>query len=392
MKKKVLFLISRFLDGGIDTILVEYLRNLDFSQVEPTLAIGIRMEGLEVHLDKIPPEVRIVYLEDSPLLTDPRKRKFEGKLPASMKLIDELVLNPVRRFRMTGRLRKLVKEADAVIDFDSTFYSMIPATEKPVIGFYHFSIEENLKRHRRHTLRQMHGMSRYSNIVLLSEDMVGEGERLFPELKGKFVRIYNGYNLPELRKRGEAEIPAGLVPGGYFLMVARLEESQKDHETLFRAYTRLPDLSSDGNGAGIPELVLIGEGKDRERLEELVENLGISEKVRFLGFRSDPLPFMKNALALVHSSKFEGFGLVLVEAMALGTPVIASDCKSGPAEILEEGKSGILFRVGDVEGLAGELHRIAEDPGLRKELREKSIRRSEVFDIRRSVDRLMRLI
>lgn len=390
-KRKILFLISRFLDGGIDTILVEYLRNLDFSKLDVTLGIGIHMGELEVHLHRIPKEVRIVHLVEEPLFTSPRKKKITGELSASGKVLDEIFLNPVRRIRMKGVLRRLVKDSDVIVDFDSTFYSFLSDCRKPVIGFYHFSIEENLKRQRRHTLRQMKGMAHYRNIVLLSDVMVKEGVRFFPELKEKFVRIYNGYDLPKLRERGDEALEEGIAPGRYFLMVARLEESQKDYTTLLHAFAEFQELSERVPGAEDISLLIAGEGKDREKLTTLAETLGIARKVRFLGFRSNPLPLMRNSLALVHSSKYEGFGLVIAEALALGKAVVASDCKSGPAEILENGESGILFPVGDTHTLAKELLKIACEPEFRTAMEWKGLRRSEAFDISRSVGQLMDL-
>lgn len=103
---------------------------------------------------------------------------------------------------------------------------MLRSCRVPVIGFYHFSIEENLRRSRRHTLRQMHGMANYVHIALISNVMVEEGKRLFPELASRFTRIYNGYNFADLRRRGEAETVVE-VRKPYFVAVERLEESQR---------------------------------------------------------------------------------------------------------------------------------------------------------------------
>jgi glycosyltransferase involved in cell wall biosynthesis len=99
-------------------------------------------------------------------------------------------------------------------------------------------------------------------------------------------------------------------------------------------------------------LVIIGDGKAGPALKGLAEELNIAPRVRFLGARSDPYPYMARADALVISSKFEGFGGVIVEALALGIPVVATDCKSGPAEILDGGRYGTLVPVGNADRLA----------------------------------------
>ncbi len=265
-KKRLLFLICALLDGGIDTILVEYLRNIDLGKFDVTLAIGIKMDEFEVHLPKIPHGVRIEYLVDAPRLTRWRKAKHTRRLPAAIKLYDEIILNPLRKLTSSRRLQRLLASHDAVIDFDATFYTALRRYPVPVVGFYHFSIAENLARNRRHTMRQMHGMAHYTAIALICDAMIDEGRRLFPELSHKFTRIYNGYNL---RRRAAAPLPAALIPPpqGYFLSVARLEESQKDITTLLKAYALMRSLSAAPHT--LPHLWLLGTGRDRSRLETL---------------------------------------------------------------------------------------------------------------------------
>lgn len=386
-KHRLLFLISRFLDGGIDTILVEYLRNIDLGKFEVTLAIGIKMEGLEVHLSKIPAGVKVVYLNDAPALTRWRREKISRRLPLHIKIYDELLLNPMRSAVASRRLRRLVENCDEVIDFDATFYTVLRNCPRPVTGFYHFSIDENLRRSPRHTRRQMEGMARYNRIALISDIMVEEGKRLFPSLTDKFVRIYNGYNFNELRRRAEAPLPEMIPATPYIVSVARMEESQKDNTTLLKAYRlmldRLPATAT------APHLVLVGEGRDRMALQQLAADLGIAQLTTFTGFISDAAPVIGRSLGLVLSSKYEGFGLVLVEAMILGRPVIATDCPSGPAEILQNGKAGLLVPPSDTEALADALTVIATDKEARRHLAEAATARGADFDIHNSVNQLL---
>lgn len=387
-KKRLLFLLSRFLDGGIDTILVEYLNNIDFSRFEVTLAIGIDMGEREVFLPRVSPEVDVVHLVEGELLTRLPRRKLSGKPPFLEKAFDESVINPLRRMIVKRRLDRLVMSHDAVVDFDSSFYSKLRDCRKPVVGFYHFSIEENLRRSARHTRRQMAGMKGYAKIVVVSDAMLEEGRRLFPELSDKFVRIYNGYDLEGIVRRGSLA-PEIKLPERYFVSVARLEESQKDNATLIRAYAEFRKRSGSSR---LPSLVMAGTGKDSGMLSDLVKSLGLQDSVVMAGFVENPYPLMKHSIALILSSKYEGFGLVLVEAMALGKPVIASDCVSGPAEILENGKSGLLFPTGDIQALASCMEALATDDDMRTRLSDASLRRSKSFDIRESVNELMDIL
>lgn len=393
-KKRILFLISRFLDGGIDTILVEYLQNIPLDQYDVTLAVGVKMDELEVHLKRIPEGVKVEYLVDSPSLTRIKKAKIKGRVGFGLKLWDELALNPLRKAQSAWRLGRLKQKADAIIDFDSTFYSSLKGTrQRPVTGFYHFSIAENLRRSKRHTRRQMEGMAAYDHIALISDAMVDEGLQLFPDLARKFVRIYNGYNLQALRQRGDAPLPADVSSGSYLVAVERLEESQKDISTLLKAFAQTlinPEFTRiDALRPAPLRLKIVGTGRDRSRLERLAQDLGIADRVDFLGFQPDAAPWIANSLALVHSSKYEGFGLVLAEALILGRAVAATDCPSGPAEVLDYGRAGMLIPVGDEKVMSRVMTLLASDPVRRAELEAAALKRAEDFNIQKSVNQLL---
>ncbi len=381
-------MLSRFLDGGIDTALVEYLNNIDYSRYEVTLGIGVSMGDREVFLSRISPEVKVVHIIGERFLVRSRQRKLSRKLPLYEKIFDETVVNLIRRRLLGRRLDRLVSSHDAIVDFDSTFYSLIRDHGKPVVGFYHFSIAENLRRSERHCRRQMDGMSRYSRIVVVSDTMLEEGRRLFPSLQEKFVRIYNGYDFEDIERRGN--MPPGMkLPSRYFISVARLEESQKDNETLIKAYA---EFRKHTECSSVPSLVLVGKGRDKEMLSGLVEELGLQDSVILTGFIENPYPLIRQSIALVLSSKYEGFGLVLVEGMGLGVPVVASDCPSGPAEILENGKSGLLFPTGDIQALAYNLEKLATDGETCRRMSAVSLERSKAFSIQRSVNELMEVL
>ena len=128
------------------------------------------------------------------------------------------------------------------------------------------------------------------------------------------------------------------------LGVGRLT-TQKDFGILLRAFAKL-------RAQRPARLMILGESELRPALEALARQLGIDVDVALPGFTDNPYAYMRRAALFVLSSRFEGFGNVLAEAMACGTPVVSTDCPSGPAEILEGGKWGRLVPVGDVEALA----------------------------------------
>lgn len=109
-------------------------------------------------------------------------------------------------------------------------------------------------------------------------------------------------------------------------------------------------------------LVLAGEGPLKEDLQDLAIALDIEDRVDFLGFVPNPYKYMRRAGLLAVSSRYEGFGLILTEALACGTPVVSTDCPGGPSDILKDGEYGELVDVGDPRGLADAMARTLSDP------------------------------
>ncbi len=130
---------------------------------------------------------------------------------------------------------------------------------------------------------------------------------------------------------------------------------QKDFPTLLRAFARIQNRRP-------ARLTILGEGDKRNELEALTRDLGIQDYVSFPGFVDNPFSYMARADVFVLSSEWEGFGNVLVEAMACGTPVVSTDCPSGPSEILCDGKYGPLVPIGDHVALADSIKETLDDP------------------------------
>lgn len=129
------------------------------------------------------------------------------------------------------------------------------------------------------------------------------------------------------------------------LAIGRLTP-QKDFATLLHAFAKV-SVSSN--------LLILGEGEERAALEQLAKQLGIAERVQMPGYERNPFKYMRRAAVFALSSRYEGLPNALIQAMACGCPVVATDCPSGPREILDGGKYGVLVPVGDVEALAHAL-------------------------------------
>lgn len=138
------------------------------------------------------------------------------------------------------------------------------------------------------------------------------------------------------------------------LGVGRFVE-QKDFATLIAAFAALVKKKD-------ARLILLGEGPLRDELRMQAQQLGVADRVDMPGFYKNPLPFIRRAAILALSSRFEGFGNVLVEALACGTQVVSTDCTFGPAEILAHGEYGRLVPVGDAPAMAEALEAAFAQP------------------------------
>ncbi|GAB7095460.1 hypothetical protein JCM30237_26140 [Halolamina litorea] len=163
-------------------------------------------------------------------------------------------------------------------------------------------------------------------------------------------------------------------------MSAGRHAPEKDFRTLVDAFASLREKRE-------ARLVLIGDGPEHEALVEYADSMDVAEDIDLPGFVNNVYPYMSNANVFALSSKTEVFGMVIVEAMGCGCPVVSTDC-TGPTEILADGEYGPLSPVGDVERMADALERTLNDPLDVETLRS----RAREFSTERSVERYEALI
>jgi glycosyltransferase involved in cell wall biosynthesis len=203
---------------------------------------------------------------------------------------------------------------------------------------------------------------RASRVVALSHGVADDLRGLAPTLAGRISVIYNA-GLDDSVRAGAAEpLDLPLPDSERPLLVAcgRLTR-QKGYPYLLEAFARLQQL--------IPsQLWIVGEGEDRPLLERQIRQSNLGDRVRLLGFQHNPYKYMAAADVFVLSSLWEGFGNVIVEAMACGSPVVATDCPHGPAEIITQDVNGLLVPPADAAALTEAIARVLRDGELRRRL------------------------
>ena len=363
-KTKIVFLISRFLDGGIDSVLVDYLRFLSISgKYQISLLIEQKMDELEVFRSQVPSHVQIYHSIESKMLMKWRKRKISRRLPLPIKIYDEIILSPIRRYLIVKSLKKLASQNDVIIDFDCCSYSLLKNVDVKKVVWLHSNFKEVMKQNKRRMLRIGKHLNYYDKIVTICHAMREEGACFFPNIENKLVVIYNAKKREDLLRRSQESITDNRINEPYILAVERLEEIAKDLTTLLYAYQILRQKYGHSE-----KLYLLGKGQSEKYLRQLALTLDIAENVVFLGFHSNPYLWMKHAELLVHSAKSEGLPTVLVEGLMLDKLMVSTDCPTGPREILDDGKAGLLTPVGDAPAMAEAMHELLTDKALQIEV------------------------
>ncbi len=220
-------------------------------------------------------------------------------------------------------------------------------------------------------------------IVAVSEGAAADLTRSAGIGRRRVEVVYNPVVTPELlasadRRLGHPWFQAGQPP--VIVGVGRLTRA-KDFPTLLRAFATV-------RGQQPARLLILGEGEERHGLEALARQLGIERDAALPGFVENAAAYVARSAVFVLSSAWEALPTVLIEAMAVGTPVVSTDCRNGPAEILRGGSLGKLVPVGDVSAMAAAISGTLRHPPGTEELR----RRAQQFSLDASVESYLRIM
>jgi glycosyltransferase involved in cell wall biosynthesis len=203
-------------------------------------------------------------------------------------------------------------------------------------------------------------------VTLPSQGCCNDLVRHFPVSRHNIRKLWNPVDCAAIRRQSfqldaRAANWRDRTQGIRLVHVGRLDP-QKNHDLLLAICA---ELRRRGRRFS---LALVGDGHDRRRIEEHVRSLDLGNEVTFAGEQRNPYPWITAADALLLTSRFEAFALVLVEAMVCGTPVVSVDCSAGPSEILAGGEYGMLVPNNDPAVFANAVEQLIEEPRLARSL------------------------
>ena len=362
---KVAFLLHALTGGGAEKVVTRILRHLDRERFHPLL---ILIEKKGYLIEEIPIDVPVLDCG-----------RYDGGGP----------------WKWMWKLKGFIREQrpDVLLSFlwfsnviavlarylSGTDTRLILSERSTVIGSREGLFQETL---RRIAIRFLY---RSAEKIVVNADGIHSQFTGYFRFPAERVRtIHNPLDMETILVQSAAEldrIPAGT--GSAIIVAMGRFSREKGFDLLIRAIARIRAPA---------KLLLLGEGREEKKLRRLVEELGVSDRVEFLGFRKNPYPVLRGATLFVLPSRYEGFPNGLAEAMALGVPCVATRCKTGPEEIIADGENGLLVPVEDPDAMAGAIDRLIGDPALRERLgasAQKSVRKFNAGEMVRQYESLI---
>ena len=373
---KILVLHGHLSMGGEERVLLNVLRNLVELNYDVDLLITWNHKENNLFENEIPKKVNYEFLFDS----------YNGK----NKLIKEIY----RIRAKTTYLKKIEKKIknekyDIVIDYSSNLLKYDNFDIKiPVFAWIHFSLTFGEKLTLEKIKKYKKQYKKYSKIFAITRVMKEEFINKVGIDEKKVELVYNPIDLKLIEKKAEnvEKKYENYLKQDYFLQVSRLTQ-QKQPEHLVDIYYKLKQ-------AGIKEkLYFIGDGEKKEIIKQKIKEYNLEDDIILLGQIENPYPFFKNAKLFVHTAKYEGLPTVLLESLALGTPVMSYDCPTGPRDILgKNSEYGELISLNDKDMFVEKVLELMNSKEKYEKYKKLSLIRANDFSMENNKVKLKELI
>jgi len=349
---RLLFILPDLNGGGAERVVLNLLRHLSPDRYQITLFL-IKEQG--IYWDEVPSYVRVVCATR------------RGRAPYILPWV-------------LAKLLPLAKSHDVVIgalELNATYLAYLAGRllGKPVLGWVHINLPEHITHYRTyHQVAVRHIYRHLNDVVFVSSHAMAAAKQWLNREATGWKSIANIFDLAtyESKKNSVLADEDTLFSQPVVISIGRLSR-QKGFDVLIAAHARL-------RRSGVAHhLLILGEGSERQNLTDLAVQQGVADSVFMPGFVANPLIYLKRAHHFVLSSRYEGFAFVLLEALSCGLPTVATNCPSGPAEILQDGRVGLLVAMEDAQALADAMRRLLQEPMLCADLKARGLQRMADF-------------
>ncbi len=325
--KKITIFIQNLDGGGAEKVIVNLIKSFIKRNIEIDLILA-KAEG--VLIKELPTKVRIINLnKNSILYSIPDLIKYikNEKPEVILSTLDHVNVATIIARKLSKIDSKLILRLSSTITADIKNNTFIKRIILP------------------HLIKILYPLA--DRIIAISKETYNDLQKIVKINPQKVKIIYNPIDISEISSKANEEVSHPWFNKGeppVIISAGRLNKA-KDYPTLLKAFSivhkKLPS-----------RLMILGKGEEENNLKKLAYKLRIEKDFYLKGFEENPFKYMKRASVFVLSSKWEGLPNVLIEALALKIPIVSTNCKSGPSEILENGKWGRLVEVGDYHAMA----------------------------------------
>lgn len=382
MKKSYLFIDGQLNGGGAERVLIDILRNFDYMHNEVTL---LQVNAGGSLINEVPQEVNVVAAWPG------YTRGYSVAYRCSHWLSWD--------YPLRSQLLKAVngQHFDVAISFlegmPLKMHAMIANVADRNYSWVHCDLDKD--RYEVDQFRkgeEIRAYNKMDGVVCVASDTAKAFQRRFPDCTSEVKVIYNPIDVDKVIRLSGCEVIRLSEDEFFTIAVCGRLTAPKKLDRVIRLAKRIKDELSGVEASGVEKelrIQLIGDGDLREELMKLSKLSGVEDMVEFLGFQRNPFPYIKAADMLLSTSGYEGFSLVICEAMALGVPVVATKT-AGPMEILDNDNYGLLCEHDD-ESIYQAVKRMYEDAELRRHYSEVGKERVKEFSVERTMKEIYEL-